>query len=240
MTVFVTGDVHGGIDLQKIVDWDAAVGHELGKDDFLIVAGDFGYPWTFRPWEKDEIDWMESRPYTVLFVDGNHEHYGFWGERPYEDWRGGKVQRLRDGGRIRRLCRSEVFDLCGSSVFTLGGATSVDRDFRIAGETWWPAELPDERNFKEARAVLAAQGWTVDYVITHTCADSMAKAALYPNVGWEHPDHDRLTGFLDELERKLTWKRWYFGHFHRDADLGRSHTVLYDRVVELGKGVWSS
>ncbi len=238
MTVYITGDVHGGFDLQKLIDWDAEVGCTLGHDDYLIVAGDFGFPWNFSEEETEDILWLESRPYTVLFVDGNHERFDFWRKRPREKWHGGLTQLMRDGGRIRRLCRSEVFDLDGSTVFTLGGATSVDRDLRIAYVTWWPDELPGERNFAEAREALAAHDWKVDYVVTHTCADSMLPAALYPNVGWEHPDHDRLTEFLEELEGRLTYKRWYFGHFHRDADLERNHTVLYDQIVRLGEGVW--
>lgn len=237
MTAYITGDVHGGCDLQKVLDWDEEVGQNLGPGDYLIVAGDFGYPWDYSAEETDEILWLESRPYTVLFVDGNHERYDFWAERPYEDWHGGKVQRLRDRGRIRRLCRGEVFDICGASVFTMGGATSVDRDFRVPYATWWPQEQPGEQNFAEAREALEANKWQVDYVVTHTCADSMLRAALYPGKGWERPDRDRLTGFLEELEGRLSYKRWYFGHFHRDADLERNHTVLYDRVVELGKGV---
>lgn len=40
------------------------------------------------------------------------------------------TQRLSPDSPIRRLCRGEVFDLGDSTVFTMGGATSVDRDWR--------------------------------------------------------------------------------------------------------------
>lgn len=71
MTVYVTGDIHGGLDMQKLRDWE--LGDSLGSDDYLIIAGDFGFPWDFSAEECADIAWMESRPYTVLFVDGNHE-----------------------------------------------------------------------------------------------------------------------------------------------------------------------
>ena len=45
MTVYVTGDIHGGVDMQKLRDWD--LGDSLTSDDYLIVAGDFGFPWDF-------------------------------------------------------------------------------------------------------------------------------------------------------------------------------------------------
>ena len=76
MTVYVTGDIHGGLDMQKLRDWD--LGDSLTSDDYLIVAGDFGFPWDFSAEECADIAWLESRPYTVLFVDGNHERFDHW------------------------------------------------------------------------------------------------------------------------------------------------------------------
>ncbi len=150
MTVYVTGDIHGGADMQKLRDWE--LGDSLASDDYLIIAGDFGFPWDFSTEECADIAWLESRPYTVLFVDGNHERFDHWAERPMELWHGGLTQRLSDTSPIRRLTRGEVFELDGSTVFTMGGATSVDKEYRIPYSSWWPQELPDERNFEEARA----------------------------------------------------------------------------------------
>ncbi len=144
MTVYVTGDIHGGLDMQKLRDWE--LGDSLGSDDYLIIAGDFGFPWDFSAEECADIAWLESRPYTVLFVDGNHERFDHWEERPMEPWHGGLTQRLSDTSSIRRLMRGEVFELDGKTVFTMGGATSVDREYRVPYSSWWPQELPDERD----------------------------------------------------------------------------------------------
>ena len=59
-------------------------GESLTSDDYLIIAGDFGFPWDFSAEECADIAWLESRPYTVLFVDGNHERFDHWAERPME------------------------------------------------------------------------------------------------------------------------------------------------------------
>ena len=107
MTVYVTGDIHGGVDMQKLRDWD--LGDGLTSDDYLIIAGDFGFPWDFSAEECADIAWLESRPYTALFVDGNHERFDHWSERPMELWHGGLTQRLSDTSPIRRLTRGEVF-----------------------------------------------------------------------------------------------------------------------------------
>ena len=181
MTVYVKGDIHGGVDMQKLRDWD--LGDSLTSDDYLIIAGDFGFLWDFSAEECADIAWLESRPYTVLFVDGNHERFDHWAERPMELWHGGLTQRLSDTSPIRRLTRGEVFELDGSTIFTMGGATSVDKEYRIPYSSWWPQELPGERNFEEARAKLDSVGWKVDCVITHTCSTRMLSPTLYPAPG---------------------------------------------------------
>lgn len=48
------------------------------------------------------LGWSRA-PYTVLFVDGNHERFDHWAERPMELWHGGLTQRLSDTSPIRRL-----------------------------------------------------------------------------------------------------------------------------------------
>lgn len=68
MTVYVTGDIHSGLDMQKLRDWE--LGDGLTSDDYLIVAGDFGFPWNFSAEECADIAWLESRPYSFLLFDG--------------------------------------------------------------------------------------------------------------------------------------------------------------------------
>lgn len=64
----------------------------------------------------------------------------------------------------------------------------------------------------------------------------MLATTLFPAPSCENPDIDRLTDFLDELEDRLSYKRWYYGHFHRDIDVDEKHAVLYDNIVALGAG----
>lgn len=150
--IYVTGDIHGGCTMNNIVEWEE--GKNLTHDDYLVIAGDFGIPWEFSITEDDLIYWIESRPWTTLFVDGNHERFNWWKDQPIEEWHGGRVQRLSKYSRIRRLMRGEVFDFDGTTLFTMGGATSVDREWRIEGYSWWPEELPSEKEIKYARECL--------------------------------------------------------------------------------------
>lgn len=233
--IYVTGDIHGGCTMNNIVEWEE--GKNLTHDDYLVIAGDFGIPWEFSITEDDLIYWIESRPWTTLFVDGNHERFSWWKDQPIEEWHGGRVQRLSKYSRIRRLMRGEVFDFDGTTLFTMGGATSVDREWRIEGYSWWPEELPSEKEIKYAREMLDSVYWEVDYIVTHTCASDLLSKTLYPYSGWQSPDTDRLTNFFNELESKLDFRRWYYGHFHIDRNIDHRHTALMDAIVPLGEGI---
>lgn len=252
--IYITGDYHGGIESAKLHPRLFPQGQALTRDDCVLVCGDFGMPWTGGTDETAQLDWLEAQPWTTLFVDGNHECFPYLDDLPVQEWRGGRVQRLDCWPHLVHLMRGQVFELEGpggrpARVFTMGGATSVDRAWRIPGASWFPEELPRPDEYAQARANLERCGWQVDYVVSHTCATSLLSRALYPDAGWQYPDADALTEFFEALEHggadgggtdetdplpALAYTRWYFGHFHRDRDIDGRHTVLYRRVLELG------
>ena len=234
MAVYVTGDVHGraeyGASRFAFRSWP--LGRTLTRDDAVIVAGDFGFVWDGSNAEKYWLDWFESKPWTTCFVDGNHENHHALAGLPVREWNGGLVHEARP--HVLHLMRGEVFDIDGLTVLAMGGAASNDRQYRKEGRSWWPEEMPSEEETEHCRSSLDRVGWKVDYVITHTCSTRMLSPTLYPAPGWNYPAVDRLTAFFDELEDRLDYKRWYYGHFHRDANPAERHTVLYDCIVRLG------
>ena len=46
---------------------------------------------------------------------------------------------------------------------------------------------------------------------------------------------DVLTDYFDEIEEKLDYKHWFFGHYHRDKEINKKHTLLYEQIVSLDK-----
>ncbi|MCH3968777.1 MAG: metallophosphoesterase [Atopobiaceae bacterium] len=230
MAAFVTGDLHGGVDIHRLGSEEFPLGRTLTKDDYLIIAGDFGLVWDFTPEELYWREWLEARPWTTLFVDGNHENHPAIAELPERLWHGAPVHVLSPS--VLHLERGQVYDICGSSVFVMGGATSIDRQYRVEGQSWWPGELPSEEEYDLATASLAEHAWTVDYVITHCCATRVL-GAIYPEGPvWQGPD--ALTDWFDGLEHRLQYRQWYFGHHHLDAVIPPDHRALFWDVVPLG------
>ena len=108
--VFITGDTHIPIDIKKLDFGNFPLGDELTKDDYVIVAGDFGLLWNYKEtgvsvesnpqdicWTEQELcwkKWLEEKPWTTLFIDGNHENYDRLDSYPVTNWQGGKVQMI--------------------------------------------------------------------------------------------------------------------------------------------------
>ena len=72
--IYVTGDVHGMEEFSKLHRF-AGEHPELTLDDYVIVAGDFGAVWSERTLAEN-MWYYKDLPFTVLFVDGNHENFG--------------------------------------------------------------------------------------------------------------------------------------------------------------------
>lgn len=73
--VYVTGDIHG--DIRRFSKKAFPNQKELTTDDIVIIFGDFGVIW-FSDEDKEEkynLDILESKKYTIAFIDGNHENF---------------------------------------------------------------------------------------------------------------------------------------------------------------------
>ena len=228
--IYVTGDTHGEVTFQKLPAF-ARANPQLTKRDYVIIAGDFGGVWSEKTLEEDLRPYSEL-PFTVLFVDGNHENFDLLNAFPVSKWKGGKVHFVRED--IIHLMRGQVFELEGHTVFTFGGATSVDRRFRREGYSWWKAALPTDEDLSEALANLKRYNNKVDYIITHSCGE---RALMYPPLRTRtlqmdvYPENQMLSYFEDILE----YKHWYFGHYHLDGRLNDRMTVLLNEIVPLGE-----
>ena len=244
---YITGDTHS--DFSRFTEEDFSIQLEMTKDDYIIICGDFGGVWTFEEEssrEKELLDWLDNKNFTTLFVDGNHENYTRLYNYPIEEWKGGKVHKIRDS--VLHLMRGEIFDIDNKRIFAFGGARSHDIQdgilnldeeekiyeyrkrgayFRIRDFSWWDLELPTNQEMENGIENLEKINYKVDYIISHCCPTSIQSLI---NSTYKR---DILTDYLQQISEKCTFKRWYFGHYHDYKQVNSQFTLLYENLVPL-------
>lgn len=247
--VFVTGDCHA--DFHRFSSKSFPEQEEMSRDDIVIICGDFGL-WHDTNEERYWLEWLDQKPFTTVFVDGNHENFDrlYSGEFPVVDFHGGKANQIRD--HIYHLMRGYVFDFGGKKFFAFGGASSHDIDdgiidpadyedpytfrqaiedwyregkrFRINHLSWWRQELPTQDEMDLGMKTLEENGFQVDYIISHCCPQDVASA-----LGFREPDV--LTQYFNEIAHRTDFSRWFFGHYHgEDAVWGKF--ILHYHYIE--------
>lgn len=227
--IFVTGDTHLSYfkeDAGKLFKRRKGFPiPALRRTDFLIVLGDFSLFWSKKSiFNKENIEKIQKLPYTILFIDGNHENFVWLEEFPVINRFGGKIQIC--GQNIFHLMRGEVYELQGKTFFTCGGAMSQDIELRQPYTTWWPQEqvsIADENNaWKNLKKTDH-----IDFILTHTCPDTIV-SEMFDKV----PSRNATERFLNKIAEQYPDVPWYFGHHHVDKDWTRYHAV-YNNVLRI-------
>lgn len=132
----------------------------------------------------------------------------------------------------------EIYDFGnGSKAVVIGGAYSVDRDYRIANHLPWfrDEQLSDEIK-AHVQAQLVANDWKVDYVLSHTTARKFEPIETFT---MDQTGIDKSTeDWLDMIEERLVYKKWYCGHFHIEKETEKLQ-ILSNNYVQLGNLVMS-
>ena len=93
--IYITGDIHREQDIHKINPREFTVGNSLTENDYVIICGDFGCVWDGSTGDNFWLKWLDSLPWNTLFIDGNHENFDVLNTYPVEEYKGGKVHRIR-------------------------------------------------------------------------------------------------------------------------------------------------
>lgn len=224
--LFVTGDTHGGLDMDKLFTKNFHPNSELTKNDYVIICGDFGFIWKNEPdkTEKYWMNWFETKSWTTLFVDGNHDNIPRLNSYPISKWNGGKVHKINNS--VIHLMRGQIFNIDNKSIFTFGGAESYDKEQRIDGISWWKEEIPNYQEVEEALTNLEKVNNKVDIIITHTCPHTFSHQLIH------RTSKDPAQNILDEFYRIAKYDKWYFGHWHEDFMCDDKHIAIYNKVIE--------
>lgn len=254
--IYITGDCHS--EFYKFSTSSFPEQKQMTKDDIVIICGDFGGIWDLdknSSFESYWLKWLDEKPFTTLFVDGNHENFSrLNSEFETVTIYGGKAHKIMDS--IYHLLRGEVYEIEGKRFFAFGGASSHDikdgiikrenfrnnfefketirrlkkqrKKIRIYNVSWWEEELPDESEFQHAEDTLKKFDYSVDYVITHCAPQSVVNMLADSEY-----KPDKLTEYFDDLAGRMKFKLWFFGHYHYDKKINDKFIILYDQIIRI-------
>lgn len=159
--VAVLGDVHGNVGWIRMLA--RALPYLAPDVTTILQLGD----WWMPPGEVDEA-LVETGITRIYVTNGNHDP---WGEiTPLLTKHPGAAVRVSK--LVWLLPRPARLSIGGRSVLSLGGASSVDRESRVEGLTWWQdEEITDED------VAAAISGGPADLMLTHESpADTPVRA----------------------------------------------------------------
>lgn len=218
MKWYITGDTHGKNE-ERLKQF------EKNEDQIaLIILGDSGVNFYLNKSDYNRKKRLLEMGINLYLVRGNHE------ERPenlpnitiiWDENVEGNVYIEPEFPNIRYFLDGGSYIIDGLKTLVIGGACSVDKDYRIKNFTQpngWCGWFKDEQlTAKEKTAILiATSGKEYDLILTHTCPYSWMPRDLFLNMINQRTVDNSMEQFLEVMKDHIKWKAWLFGHFHAD------------------------
>ena len=176
------GDTHGHV--REYVQ-------AIGAAPVSLQVGDFGVGFGFDEGLQNYLRNAEVDPDAHKFIRGNHDNVE---ECPKF------AHFLEDGAHWR------------DDVMAFGGASSIDREYRVEGKSWWPTEQISDERFDQIEQEVELLGPSV--IATHDAPESVARWMLH-RLGRPYILEDsRTRRRLQEIWIKHQPDVWVFGHWH--------------------------
>ena len=228
--IFITGDTHGNFSRL----YSLTSKYNVCRDDILIILGDAGINYYGGKKDKRLKEQLKRLPITIFAIHGNHE------QRPnnipsYKEimWHNGIVYQEDDYPNILFAKDGEIYDFDGIQTIVIGGAYSVDKYYRLAqGYSWWQDEQPDDSIKARVERQLSNNGNKIDVVLSHTCPATYTPTEMFLSEIDQSTVDTTTEQWLDIIEGKIQYKKWYCGHFHTDKSIDKMR-FLFTTIEEF-------
>jgi 3-oxoacid CoA-transferase subunit A len=225
-SVFMTGDTHGKFD--HVIEFCHR--HEVQSENTFIILGDAGLNYYGDRRDALQKEELSHIPITFFCIHGNHEmrpneHLGY----ELREYHGGKVWVEPAYPNIAFAVDGEVYDFCGHSCIVIGGAYSVDKYYRLArGWSWFPDEQPSDEIKAKVERVLEQRDWKIDIVLSHTCPLRYEPTEVFLSMVDQSTVDKSTEQWLESIENRLSYERWYCGHYHTDKKIDKLQFLFHD------------
>lgn len=224
--IYITGDTHR--------DFSRLYGLEMTSKDILIILGDAGINYCLNDEDIKIKEYLKKLRVKLFCIQGNHE------ERPENissyhevEMFGGKVYIEDEYPNLIFAKNGELYNLDGKSVLVIGGAYSVDKEYRLLyGYKWFKDEQLSQ--YEMNNILDKYSGKNIDIILSHTCPYKYEPREVFMS-GLDQSKVDKtMERFLDEVEEKVNYKKWYCGHYHTEKQIDKLE-YMFGRIKLFDK-----
>lgn len=231
--IYITGDTHGdfGTRLYYLDRFSPA------HNDTLIILGDAGINFNLNESDYNLKKELAKEYITFFCVHGNHEARPFTIPSYREvHYRGAVAYQEPEFPNLIFAKDGEIYDFDGKKTIVIGGAYSVDKEFRLTyGWQWFPDEQPSAEIKRYVEQQLDVADWNVDVVLSHTVPFKYLPVEYFSS-SIDQSRVDRSTEeWLDMIEDRLAYRKWYAGHFHCEKKIDKLRILAQDIILFSGR-----
>lgn len=226
-TWLVSGDTHGSTSRFNALD-----AYEPGTAA-IIILGDVAFNY-----HGNEQDYYIKRKVNahqnyIYCVRGNHEMRPtdiptmekFWDENVAN-----MVYYEPEHPYIRYFIDGYCYDIGGHHALVIGGAFSVDKDYRLAmNRKWFPNEQLTTEEMNNISKIYANDEF--DIILSHTCPLSWQPTDLFLNFIDQSKVDNSMEIWMDNFKDNIKYNIWLFGHYHHDR-LVRPHVEMLSTDIQ--------
>jgi hypothetical protein len=221
MSILLSGDFHANSqnELNSITKKSLIQKYrkdKYNKIKYHIILGDAGFMWLGN--HKSDLfnyEVLAKRPFPLLCIVGNHEPIlGMSDLYEADIGIGESVYQIQTNPFVAYLKRGKIYTIDDFKFLVLGGALSVDKDFRKPNISWWEREYWSEQE-KENVFQLLEKANVFDCVLSHTGPQHINKILFeYLLSSYSNKFEDDVALLNDEIHQKIQFDEWWCGHWH--------------------------
>lgn len=204
--LYFCGDVHG--DYKELV-WTIVNKYGL-KDSAILVLGDFGVGFDnsmphLYEWSRNRLEKSNN---VIYAIRGNHDDPEYFTDEEKYSY-----------PRLRYLEDHKLYNICGRSIYTIGGAGSTDVSYRLETNQKLASRGKDRRIWWENEYVVQKREGLpnkADIIVSHTAPLSFLPVITkFPETPlWQYEKILEERKYLDYVLGNVNAKYWMYGHFH--------------------------
>lgn len=213
--IILVGDIHGEF---RRLRYDI---NRLHEDSYIIQVGDFGVGFHKLNYYEAEFEALQKvlkqKNCHLYVIRGNHDNPEWFKEtnNPF------------DFQNITLLKDYSELNLLGNNILLVGGAVSIDREWRISKNNFFQNVGSSKRFWWESEPFVYNHNFDYkkyDIVVTHTRPANSGAFKGFDNIKGFLDRDDALKEELiqesqdmEQLWSKTKSPHWYYGHFHASS-----------------------